>query len=189
MCQQNCAKSFTPPNPLGLAGFLVSLFGLIFTLGIICPFGLVLSMLAMFSKRRGFATAGMILGMVGTMIVGVGVASIALAASTVHHYQVELPQRAETAQILDKAFIDVEAYRNQHGKLPEGIEGNKMVLKHLDAYGKSVRYEPEGSKSFAIRSAGPDGRFDTPDDMRTTQVLPQTNVKRVVYRSHRNGCR
>lgn len=154
------------PNVLGITGFAVSLFGLLFTLGLLCPLGLVLSFFGLFSRNRGFAVAGLILGIIGSSIVALGVGAIALAASAAHHHRVEIPNQEKTYEILNIACVEIEAYRHEEGRLPEGIEGNKLVLRFEDAYGNAVRYEPEDNGQYAIRSAGPDAQFDTPDDLR-----------------------
>ena len=163
----NCCHKHRPrPNSLGAWGFGISLFGLLVTFGLLCPLGLLLSFLGLFFPRRGLAVAGLIIGGIGTAIVGVGVGSIAMAASAAHYYAVEVPIQHETQQLLDTACVEIESYRQENGKLPEGIEGNKLVLKYEDPYGNALRYEPEEDHKFGIRSAGADGKFDTPDDLR-----------------------
>lgn len=173
MCSRPCHETnqcrhpkSSSTNVLGAWGFGISLFGLLMTFGLLCPLGLLLSFFGLFAKKRGIAIAGTIIGGIGTTIVAVGVGSIAMAASAVHHYQVEVPKIEQTRQVLNTACIEVETFRQQNNKLPEGIEGNKLVLKYEDAYGNAVRYEPEENGKFAIRSAGIDGQFDTSDDQR-----------------------
>src|SRR4051794_20572043 len=56
-----------PTNGLGIAGFVVSLVGLILTGGILCPIGLLLSLFALFRRPRGFAIAGFIIGIIGSL--------------------------------------------------------------------------------------------------------------------------
>lgn len=163
----NCRHRNRPrTNVLGAWGFGISLFGLLVTFGILCPLGLLLSFLGLFAPRRGLAVAGLIIGGIGTAIVGVGIGSVAMAASAAHYYAVEVPLQQETQKLLDTACVEVESYRQQNGNLPEGIEGNKLVLKFEDPYGNALRYEPEEGNKFAVRSAGADGKFDTPDDLR-----------------------
>lgn len=167
MCTRQCHETkSSQTNVLGAWGFGISLFGLLMTFGLLCPLGLLLSFFGLFSKKRGIAIAGTIIGGIGTSIVAVGVGSIAMAANAVHHYQVEVPKIQETRQVLDTACVEIESYRQENNKLPEGIEGNKLVLQFEDAYGNAVRYEPEEDGKFAIRSAGIDGKFDTSDDLR-----------------------
>lgn len=172
MCSRTHPRSSSHANGLGIAGFTVSLFGLLFTLGLLCPVGLVLSFFGLFSKRRGFAIAGIVLGSIGSAMVAVGVASVVVAASAVHHYSVEVPRVEQTHEVLHVAAIEIEQYRQTHGRLPDGIEGNKLVLQYVDAYGNEVRYEPEEQNQYGIRSAGPDGEFDTTDDLRTLSYDP-----------------
>ena len=73
-------------NGLGIAGFVVSLVGLVTCFWIICPIGLALSFFAMFRRPRGMAIAGFILGLLGSLwiivvviflaIMGIGVAAM-----------------------------------------------------------------------------------------------------------------
>lgn len=189
MCTSQCHETkSSSSNVLGAWGFGISLFGLLMTFGLLCPLGLLLSFFGLFAKKRGIAIAGTIIGGIGTSIVAVGVGSIAMAANAVHHYQVEVPKIQETRQVLDTACVEIESYRQQNNKLPEGIEGNKLVLKFEDAYGNAVRYEPEEDGKFAIRSAGMDGKFDTSDDLRmlnTERALNEPIVdQQTYYRGH-----
>jgi hypothetical protein len=55
-------------NDLGLAGFIVSLLGLVLSGGLLCPVGLVLSAMALRREPRGFAVAGFVIGLVGTLM-------------------------------------------------------------------------------------------------------------------------
>ncbi|MFI4875002.1 MAG: hypothetical protein ACIALR_06685 [Blastopirellula sp. JB062] len=168
-----CCRNFksekplrTPINSLGVCGFLVSFFGLIFTLGVISPIGLLISLLGMFHPRRGFAVAGVLLGMVGTALIGTIVGVAAVAADAYHHYAHEMPQIERTLAQLDDAIVVIETERREKGELPEGVDGNKLVLPIVDAWEQSLRYEPDGIDRYAVRSAGPDRQFDTPDDLR-----------------------
>ena len=183
-----CHHKKSPSNVLGAWGFGISLFGLFMTFGLLCPLGLLLSFLGLFAKKRGIAIAGTIIGGIGTAIVAVGIGSIAMAASAVHHYQVEVPKIQQTREVLDTACVEIESYRQENNHLPEGIEGNKLVLKYEDAFGNAVRYEPEENDKFAIRSAGLDGKFDTSDDLRmlnTERALNEPIASHQTnYRSH-----
>lgn len=170
MCRRNCKsdKSLRPPvNSLGIWGFFVSLFGLVFTLGAISPIGLLLSMLGMLYPRRGFAVAGLIVGMIGTGLITAIVGTATIAAEAYHHYAHEVPQIEQTLAKLDDAIVVIETKRSEQGELPGGVDGNKLVLPITDAWEQSLRYEPEDSgSSYAVRSAGPDQQFDTADDLR-----------------------
>ncbi|MEW4565710.1 hypothetical protein AB1K70_24525 [Bremerella sp. JC770] len=194
MCCRPCHESkeshrpkSSSTNVLGAWGFGISLFGLLMTFGLLCPLGLMLSFLGLFAKKRGIAIAGTIIGGIGTSIVAVGIGSIAMAASAVHHYQVEVPKIEQTRVVLDQACVEIESYRQENNKLPEGIEGNKLVLKFEDAFGNAVRYEPEEDGKFAIRSAGIDGQFDTRDDLRTLNTERALNEPIASHATHFRG--
>ncbi|WDI42377.1 hypothetical protein [Bremerella sp. P1] len=191
MCSRPCHESnqchhkkSSPSNVLGAWGFGISLFGLLMTFGLLCPLGLLLSFFGLFSKKRGIAIAGTIIGGIGTTIVAVGVGSIAMAASAVHHYQYEVPKIEQTREVLNTACVEIESYRQENNKLPEGIEGNKLVLKFEDGYGNAVRYEPEEDGRFAIRSAGLDGKFDTSDDQRMLNTERGLNEPIASHQTH-----
>ncbi|UUO08938.1 hypothetical protein M4951_11610 [Blastopirellula sp. J2-11] len=156
----------TPVNSMGVFGFFVSLFGLVFTLGAISPVGLLISLMALFHPRRGFAVAGVLFGLMGTALIAAIVGTATVAADAYHHYAHEMPQIEQTLAHLDEAIVVIETDRQAKGELPEGVDGNKLVLPITDAWEQSLRYEPEDSGQYAVRSAGPDQQFDTPDDLR-----------------------
>lgn len=54
-------------NSLGTAGFICSLLGLIISCGILSPVGLVMSLIALKKQPRGLATAGVVLGIIGSL--------------------------------------------------------------------------------------------------------------------------
>ncbi len=66
-------------NGLGVAGFVVSLVG-VFTLGLLCPVGLLLSLMALLRSPRGFAFAGVVIGLLGTIFLAVMVSFFGFAA-------------------------------------------------------------------------------------------------------------
>src|SRR6056297_1203570 len=67
-------------NTLGTAGFVTSLVGWV-TCGVLCPIGLLLSVIALFKAPRGMAIAGTIIGGLGSLFVAfvatVGIGTIA----------------------------------------------------------------------------------------------------------------
>ena len=81
----------------------------------------------------------------------------------------EINQFAEmrTENAVRRANRDIERYTSEHeGRLPDGIEGNKLVLAHRDGWDNRLRYDfDDAEESFGIRSAGPDGEFDNDDDL------------------------
>lgn len=153
-----------PVNGLGIAGFIVSLCGLLLTFGLICPVGIALSFFGLFKKPKGFAVAGLLIGVLGTslpLLTGYAV----VKSHKVHERNLQAEDVTEA--VLEKAFREIEQFRHEQARVPAGIEGNKMVLKHKDGWGRELRYDIIPRK-YVVRSAGPDGEFETPDD-RTRQ--------------------
>ncbi len=151
-----------PVNRLGKTGFWTSLLGL-FTCGFLSPLGLFLSLVALRKRPRGAATAGLLLGLLGSAWVGLLAAVMlggAISAKALEAAKFEMQTRAACVQATEV----IEQYRQTTGRLPEGIEGNKLVLQFSDAWGNALRYDLDDS-DYTIRSSGPDREFDTADDL------------------------
>ena len=149
-------------NGLGVAGFIISLLGFL-TCGVLSPVGLLLSLTGLMRRPRGFAIAGTVLGLIGTALIGGFVAMTVLAAKEASLAVERASQEATTRAAIAAAEADVQQKIAESGELPEGIEGNKVVVRRSDAWGGALRYD-RGDNAFTVRSAGADGRFDTADD-------------------------
>jgi hypothetical protein len=163
-----------PTNGLGLAGFIVSLVGLV-PCGLGCPVGLVLSLVALRKEPRGFAIAGAVIGAVGSMMaVVVGVWAYltwSAVSGTSRGKGLEMPAPEETQPVrtflvLTEAEQAIQLEQVDKGRLPSPVKGNEIIEELRDGWGHALRYEPHG-ESFTIRSAGPDGVFGTADDETT----------------------
>lgn len=155
-----------PPNYLGATGFCISLIALLFTFGILSPLGLIISFCGLFSKNRGFACAGFIMGLIGTLFICTIVGGAVAFAVNIQHQQQLNQQMMQTDEAMHAASVVIEDYVNDHRKLPEGIEGNKMVLSYVDGFGTELRYDLESRSRYTLLSAGEDRQFDTYDDIR-----------------------
>jgi hypothetical protein len=152
-----------PVNRLGRTGLWTSLFGL-FTCGLLSPVGLFMSLAALSRKPRGAATAGVLVGLLGSLWLGlIGSLVVGAAMSAAALEQAKLENRTKAA--MTAAEKAIEQYEGEAGRLPEGIEGNKLVLPFTDAWENPLRYDLEDDGRFLIRSAGPDADFDTEDDL------------------------
>lgn len=153
------------PNTLGLAGFIVSLSGFALTGGILCPLGLLLSLIALRRAPRGFAIAGTLLGLFGScsgclialfvvpVLAGAGLAAVALVAAGGPPAVVTLGHMIEIEQAITR---HVEA----HGTLPDSLsELNLPPESMMDGWGTPIQYQPSpqgSSLCWALQSAGPD---------------------------------
>jgi type II secretory pathway pseudopilin PulG len=152
-----------PTNGLGLAAFITSLVGLVLCLGVLSPVGLLLSLFAVFKKPRGFAVAGVVLGLIGTIMLVVVTGGLVLMTLGVR----SAVQNIETRQTARSAYEAIEAHRAEYdGTLPGADFGTALIDGKRDAWQTPLRYVPSAdTTTYAIQSAGPDTVFDTRDDI------------------------
>lgn len=74
-----------------------------------------------------------------------------------------------TAVSLESISREVLTYAADGQGLPESLDAlgrfRPMAVAVLDAWGRKIRYERFSDSSFRLRSAGPDGSFETEDDI------------------------
>lgn len=159
-------------NGLGLAGFIVSLVGFVACGGLICPIGLILSLVALGKRPRGFAIAGLVLGILGSLwifvlfffiglgallaLVGLGLAAaIAVVASQIGENGVHI-------------YKDIDHYYDANGRAPAVLTdmGTYTPAELEDSWGTPIRYEvsPDGQEIW-LRSDGRDKAQGTGDDI------------------------
>jgi hypothetical protein len=154
-------------NGLGIAGFVCSLVGLL-SCGLFGPIGLLLSAIGMSRPPRGFAIAGLILGLAGSlwllvaMFVFGGVLTMAAAALAAIGLQIG-PRQEMLA--LSRA---IERHERLTGTLPAdlsvlpGLAGDDLT----DPWNRPYRYVVgPGMRQYELRSLGPDGVAGTADDI------------------------
>jgi hypothetical protein len=165
-----------PTNGLGIAGFTLSILGL-FTFGLLSPIGLILSFFGLFKKPRGFAAAGFAMSLLGVSFIG---AVTALPVIAHRHRQVSRAleaQQQQTLESIQQAVQEVEiARRTTKSTGLDGFEGNAITVRYQDAWANDLRFD-ERSDGFAVRSAGPDRTFDTPDDLVQASSLHHAGVQ------------
>ena len=151
-------------NTLGLAGFILSVVGF-FSCGVTSILGFVLSFLGLFQKPRGFAVAGVLLGLPGLLIfVLFGFAAVMALfgiASAVDASEVHVGMQNAAARIQE---VYSENRQASDGELRDAIEGDE------DPWGTQIVFRRDG-RQFTLRSAGPDGEFDTDDDQTQSHTL------------------
>lgn len=150
-----------PSNSLGIAGFICSLLGLL-TAGVLSPVGLILSLIALGRQPRGFAIAGVVLGLLGTCggvivlvifgaallaLIGIGMAAAFLALND--------PQRMEIT--VDMANIEqaVERSRHETGYLPASLSSLGLSQDTLaDPWGHPYSYHFTDAAAATAGSSG-----------------------------------
>lgn len=182
-------------NGLGLAGFIVSLLGLLGTGGILCPVGLIMSLVALKREPRGFAIAGVVLGFLGTcggLIVVVLFGTMILAALGLAAAAIALadPQRNQMTTDFVVAAGLVEQYRDANDSLPgDLVEAGASVSVRTDPWGNQYRLAVvDIDPGYDIISSGADGIFDTPDDQSLSGLSAMwTDVGNVQVRADDDG--
>ncbi len=173
-------------NYLGLTGFIVSVIALVFTLGFLSPLGLLISLAGLFSRPRGYALAGVILGFLGSLLIVLFAVVFLMVAAVGSSAIVQIGEMATNVNKMVEAKAKIEDFRGKNERLPDGVEGNKIVAEFKDSKGNSLRYDlTEGG--YNLRSAGADGKFETPDDLDSTQLDGFVQVMEEAKRNQHDG--
>ena len=110
-----------PSNGLGTAGFICSLIGFL-TCGTLSPLGLLFSLIAVFKRPRGFAIAGLILGLLGSwFFIAIGLALITGAMGVTESARQAARDAAERARI-----AQIQADADMSGAIVEGQETTNL---------------------------------------------------------------
>ncbi len=165
-------------NGWGVAGFITSMVTLFFTLGLLSPIGLIISFVGLFKRPRGLAFVGFLLGLAGTLFwTGIGYAIFAGENNRVENYH-EKQQSAVTLSHIDQTLREIRAFHADTGKIPDGIEGNKIAVQKKDAWDNCLRYDIFAAH-VSVSSAGSDGEFGTADDIVREWQVGKVAVERV----------
>jgi hypothetical protein len=172
---------YLPPpqrNALGLAGFICSLLGL-FTGGhLLSPIGLILSLIGLGQRPRGWAVAGLILGLLGTcgwlvVAVVVVVAIAGVLAAGVGMFFFTQADRIELTTDMSKIAMQAEEYKDKNRGIPPA-DLSVLTLQTpalTDPWGRPYRYElVEKEPGYDIVSDGPDLKAGTEDDVRLSRL-------------------
>lgn len=165
-------------NALGIVGFVCALLGL-FTGGhVLSPIGLILSLVALGGRPRGFAIWGVILGFLGTcgwllVVLVLVVAAMGLAVAGVGVFFFSQAERIELTTDMGKIAMLAEDYKQAN----RGIAPADLTVLTLqtptamDPWGHSYRYELIAEDpGFDIVSDGPDAKSGTEDDVRLSRL-------------------
>ncbi len=171
----------TRSNGLGVLGFFIALIGLFIPTGVVSLLGLVLCLAAIGRSPRGFATMGVILGLLGFIfhlvlllvaaalaLVGVVVGGLALAVCFV----LIQPEVVEVTADMVNVAIAVEDHQQRNDELPGGLDELDLssAIK-TDPWGVSYQLvSADIEHGFDVISAGPDGVFKTMDDIELNRL-------------------
>ena len=144
-------------NTLGVIGLLLAF--------CLPPLGLVLSLVALGRQPRGFAITGVFVGVVTT---GLVVCEMPWSRS---------PTLPSSRQIANAAEVYVDYQATEVGAVGRTIDTRRdpvdlgVAEEHaMDPWGNRYRIDPDAS-GWVFRSAGPDGAWDTGDDIDLTRGM------------------
>jgi len=147
-----------------LVGFILSLTGLLAPC--MFPVGMVVSLFGLGKQPKGLAIAGLIIGAVGTLILVVIFAIYATVILACIGIAAAAQPVVATELAIDEAVVEIDDYYYENDDLPDEATGNALISGMLDGWERQLRYEldDDAFDGYLIRSAGPDGMFDTDDD-------------------------
>ncbi|MFI4862408.1 MAG: hypothetical protein ACIAXF_17215 [Phycisphaerales bacterium JB063] len=162
---QHPARPYVPPNTppsnaLGLTGFILSIVGMVLCLGVLCPVGALVSLVAVFRPSRGFAIAGLIIGVLGTLLWALLWTLYFSLPSLVPDFDLYYAQ------------TEIDDHYLMYGVLPSEADGQQMIDWYDDEWGTVYRYHRVDDQGYEIISAGPDRQFATADDVVNSYPAP-----------------
>lgn len=155
-------------NVLGVVGFALS-----FCTG---PIGLIVSLIALKDRPRGFAIAGVIISLISTVVWGL-VGWFFFWAGTLG---MKIEEVEGEALVMQRA---VAAYQqSNNGALPPDLASLSLpVDETVDPWGNSYRIEPTpDGTDWVVVSAGLDMTFDTGDDIRIGSTMSEAEITQEV---------
>jgi type II secretory pathway pseudopilin PulG len=174
--QPTVVVAHPPSNNLGLAGFITSLLGIV-SCGVLAPIGLLLSLIGLFKQPRGFAIAGTIIGLIGSIFLAIAGFTIVAGLLGLGTAVKNAAEALAAEQIARQAYVQLEQQK-QTGKAIDTNAANLVVSAHKDPWGTPLRAEVAADGGITIITAGRDKKFDTADDVRfdeaTLQAVPPT---------------
>jgi hypothetical protein len=153
-----------PSNNLGLAGFVTSLLGLI-SCGVLSPIGLLLSLIGLTKQPRGFAIAGTIIGLIGSIFLVVAGVGFVMAMMGLGVAAKTFGEDLAAHQAALQAYSQIQQQK-QAGKTLDTNAASVIASAHKDPWGTPLRAEIAADGTLTIITAGRDKKFDTPDDVR-----------------------
>lgn len=151
-------------NVLGIVGFILSF--------CVSPIGLILSLIALRKPPRGLAIGGVVVGVLGTVVWAVLIASMAAGWKYI---------KAGIEGVTDYQQINaaMTSYHQNNGSYASSLDDLSGLTsdEKIDAWGTAYRLEvkPDGS-GWDLISAGMDGKFGTSDDITLTNDMSENEV-------------
>ncbi len=154
-------------NWWGFNGMWMS-FASLLTAGFASPVPLLISLVGLRRPGKKMASVGAFVSSLGVAMattIVVFAASHAEIQQAARHNRIVKKQIAETDALMAIAGIEIQEFREDVvDESRFDIEANMLILHHVDPWGQSLRFDLN-DKDGLVRSAGPDKKFDTGDDV------------------------
>ncbi len=175
MPQDDFALEFQQPrsNTLGLVGFILSF--------CLSPIGLILSLIGLGKPPRGFAIAGVVIGLLGTCVWIGGGMVIYIGYQAVIQAQ-QVTERVAAVQVA------LAGAKGPDGKYPADLSSLNLGANSTDPWGHPFTYErsPDGL-GYLLSTPGKDGVADNGDDLEVTAALNKEWVTGMAAMSFTGG--
>ncbi len=165
-----------PTNNLGLAGFITSLLGIL-SCGVLAPIGLLLSLIGLTKQPRGFAIAGTIIGLLGSIFLAVAGVGIVMGVMGLKAAGQILKDYVDAHTTARQVYLQLDQQRKQGGATTAAAlttaTAAAVAAKHNDPWGTPLRAEVTDGR-ITVSTAGRDKQFDTEDDIEFDEAALQS---------------
>lgn len=171
----HAGRQTSDTNPVGLAGFIVSLVSLVGCGGLLSPVGLILSLVGVFRQPRSFAIAGVVLGIIGSgmfvlVVAAIGVGVVAGVLAMVFGASF-IGQTLETGFDANEVREAIVAHERSRGELPASLDDlsalDEEAVVDLWDTPYHLAIDPD-ARTMTLTSLGKDQTLGTGDDISVT---------------------
>lgn len=155
-------------NPLGIVGFILAF--------CLSPIGLIISLIALAKQPRGFAIAGVIIGLLGS-----GVWACAIwGYSMFGKFATQVVELSTEYKTIDESITVYQAANN--GNLPPDLAALQLPgHEDVDPWNTPYKYEPSADgKTWTLTTAGIDAAFGTADDATFSSGMSESEVSKQI---------
>ncbi|MHC2067605.1 DUF4190 domain-containing protein [Bremerella sp. T1] len=150
-------------NGLGIAGFVLSLLGLI-TCGLFGPLGFLVSLFGLAYRPRGFAVAGLVLGGLTTGIFAFfGFALLSTLFAAVTGIQFAASEASNSLRMKASNLQIVNEFK-EFGAIPSTEKGNDIINENRSKSQPFTGYQRVDEFQYKLTVAGLDRELGTEDD-------------------------
>jgi len=151
-------------NPLGIVGFILAF--------CLSPIGLIISLIALTKQPRGFAIAGVIIGLLGS---GVW-ACFGWGYAMFGKFGAQVVELGAEYKAIDESIANYQATNN--GNLPPDLAALQLPGHGaIDPWNTQYKYEPGADgKTWSLTTAGIDAVFGTADDASFSSGMSESEV-------------